>query len=255
MFTFDYKFFHSLGLQKRVIGMVVLEYLKIQLHLNLSSQVSILSLFSKDEEKEKNICSILRNKCSSDSCIVYEKDVVITKLGMKHLIKHMYGLQYWIIAKINNMKNTFSKLFGRSNTELKHYKNEIRMLYNDSNFKSSAHIPDTPHEILILAEMILNNSSLQLINNGKQTDKCLDIVTEISKNSFLSPINTLPGLYKSRQDTMLDSGIILDFHGIRKGTDVDVLFLSNVDKTIIGKFNGVQYQAHAFASNVVGETF
>jgi hypothetical protein len=76
--------------------------------------------------------------------------------------------------------------------------------------------------------MILNNSSLQLINNGKHTDKCLDIVTEISKNSFLSPINTLPGLYKYRQDTMLDSGIVLDFHGIRKGTYVDVLFLSNV---------------------------
>ena len=34
VFTFDYKFFHSLGLQKRVIEIVVLEYLKLQLHLN-----------------------------------------------------------------------------------------------------------------------------------------------------------------------------------------------------------------------------
>jgi hypothetical protein len=102
-------FFHILGLQKRVIGMVVLDYLKIQLHLNLSSQVSILSLFSKDEDKEKTMRSILRNKCSRDGFIVYEKDVVITKLGMKHLIIYMYGIQYWIIAKINNMKNTFSK--------------------------------------------------------------------------------------------------------------------------------------------------
>jgi hypothetical protein len=58
-------------------------------------------------------------------------------------------------------------------------------------------------ETLILAEMILNNSSLQLINNGKHTDKCLDVVTEISKNSFLTPINTLPSLYQSRQDIML----------------------------------------------------
>jgi hypothetical protein len=109
VFTFDYNFFHNLGLQNRVIGMVVLEYLKIQLHLNLSSQVSILSLFSKDENKEKTMRSILRNKCSRDGFIIYEKDVVITQLGMKHLIIHMYGLQSWIIAKINNMKNTFSK--------------------------------------------------------------------------------------------------------------------------------------------------
>jgi hypothetical protein len=53
---------------------------------------------------------------------------------------------------------------------------------------------------------------------------------------------------------MLDSGTVLDFNGIRKGTYVDVLFLGNVDKIILGKFNGVQYQAHAFASNVVGNT-
>jgi DUF1365 family protein len=90
------------------------------------------------------------------------------------------------------------------------------MLYNDSNFKSSAHISDTPHETLILAEMIFNNNSLQLIDNGKHTDTCLDVVTEISKNSFVSPFNTLTGLYKSRQDIMLDSGIVLDFYCIRK---------------------------------------
>jgi hypothetical protein len=36
---------------------------------------------------------------------------------------------------------------------------------------------------------------------------------------------------------MLDSGTVPDFNGIRKGTDVDVLFLSNVDKIILCKFN------------------
>ena len=56
--SFEYKFFLHLGLQKRVIEMTVLEYLKIQLHLNLTSQVSIVSLFSKDEDKETNLRSI-----------------------------------------------------------------------------------------------------------------------------------------------------------------------------------------------------
>jgi hypothetical protein len=64
----------------------VLEYLKIQLHLNLTSQVSIVSLFSKDEDKETNMRSIIRNKCLRDGFIVYEKGVVITKLGMKQFI-------------------------------------------------------------------------------------------------------------------------------------------------------------------------
>ena len=97
-------FFLHLGLQRRVIEMTVLEYLKIQLYLNLTSQVSIVSLFSKDEDKETNMRSILRNKCSRDGTIVYEKGVVITKLVMKQFIILMYGLQSWIKAKINNMK-------------------------------------------------------------------------------------------------------------------------------------------------------
>ena len=103
-FRLNTSFFLHLGLQKRVIEMTVLEYLKIQLHLNLTSQVSIVSLFSKDEDKETNMRSIIRNKCLRDGFIVYEKGVVITKLGMKQFIIHMYGLQSWIKAKINNMK-------------------------------------------------------------------------------------------------------------------------------------------------------
>jgi hypothetical protein len=49
---------------------------------------------------------------------------------------------------------------------------------------------------------------------------------------------------------MLDSGTVLDFNGIRKGTYVNVLFLGNVDKIILGKFNGVQYQEHGFAKTI-----
>ena len=90
MLSFEYKFFLHLGLQKRVIEMTVLEYQKIQLHLNLTSQVSIVSVFSKGEDKETNMRSIIRNKCSRDGFIVYEKGVVITKLGMKQFIIHMY---------------------------------------------------------------------------------------------------------------------------------------------------------------------
>jgi len=105
---------HRLGLHKHVIEMTVLEYLKIQLHLNLTSQVSIVSSFSKDEDKETNMRSMLRNKCSRDGFIVYEKDVVITKLGMKQISIHMYGQQPWIKAKINNMKNLFYIRFSKS---------------------------------------------------------------------------------------------------------------------------------------------
>ena len=104
MLSFEYKCVLRLGLQKRVIEMTVLEYLKIQLHLKLTSQVSIVSLFSKDEDKETNMRSIIRNKYLRDGFIVYEEGAVITKLGMKQFIMHMYEQQSCIKAKINNMK-------------------------------------------------------------------------------------------------------------------------------------------------------
>jgi hypothetical protein len=44
------------------------------------------------------------------------------------------------------------------------------------------------------------------------------------------------------------------YYFYQKRKRIVLLFLSNVDKTILGKFNGVQYQAHAFASNVVEDT-
>jgi len=58
--------------------------------------------------------SILRNKCSRDGAIICEKDVGITKLGTQQLIIHMYGLQLWIKAKINNMEIFFRIRFSKS---------------------------------------------------------------------------------------------------------------------------------------------
>lgn len=262
MFAYDYMFFQTRGLQTTISDMVLLEFMKIQLKLNLTSQISILALFSHDEEKAKIMRSILRSKCSKDGFIIYEKEVDITKRGIPELAMHMYGLQSWILAKIRNINERISKsglarvrfffFSGRSNTELTSCKSEIRTLYGEG--KSSVHIADTPQEAVTLAKMILNNNSLHLINNGKETNKCRHISSEISKRSLLSEISNLPGLYEPREDIMLDSGQVLDFYGIRKGTDVDVLFLYNIDHTIIGHFNGRFYDAHGFASDATGNT-
>lgn len=260
MFAYDYMFFQTRGLQTTISDMVLLEFMKIQLKLNLTSQISILALYSHNEEKAKIMRSILRSKCSKDGFISYEKEINITKRGIQEFVIHMYGLQSWIEAKIRNMNERISKsglarvrfffFFGRNNTELTSCKSEIRTLYGEG--KSSVHIPDTPQEAVTLAKIILNNNSLHLINYGKNTNKCRHISAEISKHSLLSETSTLPGLYEPREDIMLDSGLVLDFYGIRKGTDVDILFLYNIDHAIIGHYKGLLYEAHGFASDATG---
>lgn len=109
MFAYDYMFFQTRGLQTTISDMVLLEFMKIQLKLNLTSQISILALFSHNEEKAKIMRSILRSKCSKDGFIIYEKEVDITKRGIPELVMHMYGLQSWILAKIRNINERISK--------------------------------------------------------------------------------------------------------------------------------------------------
>lgn len=261
MFPYDYMFFQTRGLQTNISDMVFLEFMKIQIKINMTPQISILALFSHNEEKAKIMRSILRSKCSKDGFIIYEKEIDITKRGMRELVIHMYGLQSWVLTKIRHMNERISRsglarvrfffFFGRSKSELISCKSEIRTLYGEG--KSSVHIPDTPQEAVTLAKMILNNNSLHLINYGKNTNKCRHISSEISKHSLLSE-TTLPGLYEPLEDIMLDSGLVLDFYGIRKGTDVDILFLYNINHAVIGHLNGIFYDAHEFASDVTGNT-
>ena len=257
----DYQFFQKLGLSKNLTDISMLEWMKIQLDLpRLTSKVFILSVFSTDQAKDKDMRKIVLEKCSSDKGILYEKIVTVNKLGMNQLITHMYGNQSWLGVKIDHILSLFKSstftvvfvfFFGKTLDKLTNCKHDIRTLYNYKNFKSSAHIPDSPEESLILAEMILNPNSVQFLNNARNGKDCKRIATEVARRSSLKPIPTLPGLFLGRDDLMIDSGSVLHLFNLRELTDVDILFLHEIDKRILGKKNDFRIEAHAFKSNSI----
>ena len=256
-----YLFFEKEGLQRNTSDLVMLEWMKLQLKLpEVTTKVFILSVFSDSRDKDDNVRQIVSQKCSKDKGILYEKSISVNKLGMSQLVRHMYGNQEWLPGKIQEMltllkSSTFTVVFmfffGKTLDEMTECKYEIRKLYNHRRFKSSAHIPDSPEESLIFAEMILNPNSVQFLNYGENGLDCLGIAMELAKRSSLAPVSTLPGLYIGREDLMFDSGSVMHLFNLRKRTDVDILFLRDIDKRILGNKNGFNIEAHAFKANAI----
>ncbi|XP_045159496.2 uncharacterized protein LOC123524935 [Mercenaria mercenaria] len=256
-----YKHFKRLGLSENSFDLVLLEWIKIQLKLpDLNTLIDIVSVFSNDNSKDEKMRTIVKERCSKDNGIVYEKSVTITRKGAQQLISHMYGQQSWLETKIEHMlsrftHSTFTVLFlfvyTKRSTDLVKCKHEIRKLYNDKIFKSTAHIPDSKEENLILAEMILNPNSIQFLNYADNAPDCELIAKEIASRLSTAPIKTLPGIYIGTDDVMIDSGSVLGFFDLRRRTDVDLLFLNDIDKSILGNHNGIPIQAHAFKFNSI----
>ncbi|XP_053394329.1 uncharacterized protein LOC123523536 [Mercenaria mercenaria] len=261
-FSWGYKFFKGRGLLEKTSDMVMLEWMKIQSKLpSLNTLVFIVSVFSNNRGKDDAMRKIVKERCSKDNGILYERKINFTKSGMRQLITHMYGQQAWLQTKIQHMlskfNSTYSAIFlfvyAKSNRDLVQCKNKVRKLYNDNIFKSTVHIPDTAEENLILAEMILNPNSIQFMNYAKNASDCKVIAKEVASRSSIASIKTLPGICMGRDDVMIDSGTVLGFFGLRKRTDVDLLFLHEVDKALLGNGHGISIQAHAFKNNSISK--
>lgn len=261
MYKYDYPVFERKNQTVDFSSLVVLEWMRIQLKLpRVTRKVSIMSLFVDDPSKERQMLAIVQERCSVDRGVLFERKMIVNKLGISQLIRHMYGNQPWLNAKVYEIQSLFKSstmtvrflfFFGKSQDELKSCKTLIRKLYNLKSFKASAHIPDNPAENLILAEMVLNPNSQIFLNYAENGKECQAIASELAKRSSIEQVNTLPGIYIGRDDVMVDSGTVLHLFNLRSRTDVDIVFLRDIDKRILGKENGFGLEAHAFKSNAI----
>ena len=257
----DYSYFLSLGFKLELADAVMMQWMALQRTLSISNKmVFILSVFSTKAELTDKMYQIVKNKCSLDNDILYERTINLNRLGIEQLIRHLYGNQNWIETKIKQMvskvtsttlKIRFIFFFGKPLADLNDCKLQIRHLYNENDFKSAAHITDSAKESLILAEMILNPNSVEFLNYGKNGRDCQVIAKELASRLGISQVSTMPGIYIGREDFMVDSGSVLNLFDLRKRTDVDILFLNEIDKSILGRSKTMNIEAHAFKENAI----
>lgn len=261
-YYWDYKFFRSRGMQHGNLNMVVLEWMRIQMTLpSLKTFVSIVSVLSKNVNKDKVMRNIVKNQCSKDNNILYEVGINFTRTGVQQLFTHMYGEQPWINTQVKEMTSKFNSTFrvefffvySRGTKQLVKCQNQIRKLYNDKIYNSTAHVLNTVEANLILAEMILNPNSIQFMNFAKNASKCNLIASEISKRLPNKPRQTLPGIFVGSDDVMLDTTTVFGLFGVRTQIPVQLIFLHGFKKELIGKKRGFDVGARAFVNNSISD--
>ena len=223
-----------------------------------SPQVATL-LFWPEAASHENMVSaqkMVRDKLP----VLYSKQILLNKKGVASLTEHAYGQQNWLSAKIKMLQTTFNDgvtkkplmvMFAitKPKPEMDAFKLQLRKHFNLNELKSSVHISDFHAEANIIGEMVLNDNSVMFMNRHKGQN-CKEVSHEIAVRKSLK--EAVPGVYLHTQDIMVDSGAVMSFFGLRKRTDIDILFQNKIDKSFLGWKNNILIEAHAFDKNKLG---
>ena len=184
--------------------------------------------------------------------VLYETVISVTRRGLASLVFHAYGKQLWLTQKVSDLVGTESELQIRvlflntpffSAQRAKSAKEDVRKHYGIA--KSSVHVSDTPHEAALVAEMVLNPNSRMYLNKH-EGGGCSVVANEIAARLNVEPV--MPSMFLLPQTIMVDSGAVMSFFGLRPRTDVDVLFLGDVNHNVLGNRNGMSIEPHTFAT-------
>ncbi len=174
--------------------------------------------------------------------VIYKKEISFTYKGLRNFLIQIYNNDSWIGSIDDNYKGIDFKLnncFGDNNTyfyvieekdikKLNSFKTRIREKVGIGNH--SMHTSDNKSESIKILNMILNNNTINFLNNAdiyKYKDKIKEL-NELKKKFVKNKINS--------NKLVLDGSIVLTLYGLRVNRDIDVIVsddeLKNVEKII-----------------------
>lgn len=223
--NYDYKYFLNRGLGAEVTDPMALELVKKM------EDIYVAVVFPLARTNYKKVVNILINY----GCVVYEKDVVFSKLGRRNLIKLLYRGENWLgkdgeLTKglLHHSENRFlssipvSFLFIKCNnsTLLREAKHRVRSLFNSGN--DPIHASDSREDTIRIAELVLNNNSIHHINFAR---------VDYQDGSFIDKFKIFRDIitsgYHDKNMYCIDGGGVLALYGIRKTRDLDYLHYNN----------------------------
>lgn len=199
---YDYKYFLRKNINKKHMDFMALNYIKLTCR-NVYAICIWPRAVKKNKEKE------LEELVSSTTNVIYKKAVRFNKNGLKQLTIHLYSNQEWIGSTKNNYSGAFGKYFecyddadtvfyfveGGDLSSILEIKNKLRKIYEMG--KHSLHITDTKDEALLVAELVLNDNSINALNYGKPEYLYKDMENltisykHIGEKYILNPMYTL----------------------------------------------------------------
>ena len=253
VYTWDRTFFTGKGFETKYADFAMLQW---TLHVSNVSTIMFWPEAASKPDTMKVARVLVTQHCGD---VLYEKSIDVNRNGVASLAFHAYGNQGWLLEKIKQLQSIYNGaddeqhsitvVFVRpqDRSHLKACKDKLRSHFALSQPKSSVHIPDYHEESVLVAEMVLNPNSVVFLNRH-DGDNCREVAKEVATRLHLTAVN--PESFVLPQDLMVDSGAVMSFFGLRKRTDVDLLFQVDVDESILGNRHGILVEAHAFEHNV-----
>ncbi len=214
------QFFKSLGLEKKYLDYMALEYVK------LKPSTKLITLHpARDPKKEQEVSDLIYSRVP----VVYDSEISLNKHGFTNYVSQMYFGEPWLKTPQDPIAGAKLKadlcwgdspvriiLIEEGNLDLlTALKQEIRGLYNID--KSSVHINDVYEETLRLSRIVYNPNSVSFLNHGiPDLDSKLNDELEKYRKTLES--------YGLNSDLFCVTGsAVMTMFGLRECADLDYL--------------------------------
>lgn len=220
---YDASFFERQGVSNDLIDIFVQQYIK------MSKNVVCINIWPSAQEHDKNLETIIGRYFK----VVYKKNVQLNENGALYYLIQIYKEYSWAQNDTDGFSEVYRKLLPcfpkfspirtifvdkKCDIDLVEVKNEMRSLFNLG--KHSLHITDNQMETIEIANIVLNNNSINFINQANPL---------IFKNTFLQ-IKEAIEKYKEDHNIIFTGSIVLALYGIREANDIDYLTYEKNDK-------------------------
>jgi hypothetical protein len=240
--NFNYEFFEQRGVDRIYLDSMALEYAR------LKDNVFMIIVWPIAQGYESELQTIL-NKYGE---IVYRRNIFLNSNGMIHLVRQAYRTESWLGSYNNDFEGARNKVrwcykepgevrvfLFESDQDLITMKDEIRNVFKIE--KHAVHINDKKEEMLELAELILNQNSIDWMN-GASLKEYRGFNTLFSQYS-----NWFTSSGVSKEDFTLIGGV-LAVYGVRESSDIDYINKNNLEYDFGNKQIELETKKNQFAS-------
>ena len=213
--NYGFRFMQSVGIPEKYIDATVLEYLYYAQKSTVFCAMGITS---------SQAANIQKSMDQSGFSTIYVKAVKLSEIGQRRLMKVLYGSNDWwtidfyeslALERFSNSDSTHF-FFVESKLPEKEifFKSEVREKYFDSYTFKKFHSSDNNEETLRIAQSVLNENSLLVLNEApiESERRLIELIRGHHYLQNLDPKNFA-----------IDGSANLEILGIRKAKDLDFI--------------------------------
>jgi hypothetical protein len=229
---------------RQLLQDVLFLWMHIQDELSLP-RVRVLSVLVDHEDLPSRLRDIVESECSADGGVLYEHFIHLNDRGASAFSKLLWSAVPPDQAQ--DVAGGLSKLlffFFFSKNDAGPCSDAMRMVCAEFSMERCAHLSDDQHGDLEVAQTVLNSNSLTYLQYGSGCD---EVARRWESSSGAMKSLLSENSHVGTTTFMVDSGSVLQLHGIRAANDMDILVFSPLSPELIAGISMDQVGIHFFS--------